>query len=157
MGLFPEMTLLAQDMPPSHIIFGSFKHYQCALQSFSFIIHQLSHHYSLIHIDIRLHSGCEVEVGLKTPGQEQGPVWSLLGQIPFWTAVIVFLQCVRFNCWSLSIRLNWWELVWGEPFAFSWIKKKNQLSIINNLFCLANHTGNAVYKVLVLTARFCPG
>lgn len=41
MGLFLEMALLAQDVLPSQIVFGSFKHFQCAMQSFSFIIHSV--------------------------------------------------------------------------------------------------------------------
>lgn len=39
LGLFLEVALLAQNVLPSQIVFGSFKNFQCALQSFSFMIH----------------------------------------------------------------------------------------------------------------------
>lgn len=56
MGLFLEMPLLAQDVLPSQIVFGSFKHFQCAMQSFSFIIHLVV---PLLLSDIHRHSATQ--------------------------------------------------------------------------------------------------
>lgn len=65
--------------------------------------------------------------------------------------LIVFLWCVGFNCLSLNIRLNWWVLVWGEPFALFWVKN---LNIVNSLFSIENHAVSVIQKMWVLTAQF---
>lgn len=148
------MALLAQDVLPSQIVFGSFKHFQCAMQSFSFIIHSVVP--SLLS-DAHRHSATQwVRGGGRTENprtRDQGPVWSCLGLIPF-GQLIVFLWCVGFNCLSLNIRLYWWVLMWGEPFALFWVKN---LNIINSLFSIESPAVSVVQKMWFLTAQFCPG
>lgn len=62
--------------------------------------------------------------------RDQGPVFLFLATYHF-GQLIVFLRCIELNCLSLNIRLNWWELVQGKPFALSWIKI---LSTVKTLF-----------------------
>lgn len=91
---------------------------------------QLSHCYS----DMHKHS---VTQWVRGRGSTENPRTGTKAQFGLSLAkfhfgqLTVFLWCRGFNCLSLNIRLNWWELVQGEPFALSWIKK---LNIINSLF-----------------------
>lgn len=143
MGLFLEVALLAQDVLPSQIIFGSFKHFQCALHSFSLIIPSVVPSFLP---DIPRHSATQ---WVRSEGRTENPRTGTRAQFGLSLAkfhfqqLIVFLWCVGFNCLSLNIRLNWWVLVWRESFALSELK----LNIINSLFSIENHAVSVVQKM----------
>lgn len=120
MGLFLEMTPLAQDVLPSQNTFGSYEHFSAC---FAVIFPRYPLHRcfgSPWHMET---SGC-------TAGRRKREDWQPQDrdQAQFGLSLatfhlgqpIVLLWCVECNCFSLNIRLDCWELVQGEPFGLSW-------------------------------------
>lgn len=144
------MALLAQDVLPSQIIFGSLKHFQCALHSFSFIICSVVP--SLLS-DIHRHSATQ---WVRSGGRTENPRTGTKAQFGLSLATFhfeqltVFLWCVGFNCLSLNIRLNWWVLVWGEPFALSELKIWTSLFIFHREPCCKCGIENVIFDCPVL-------